>query len=137
MTMKDRTIFDELKARGEEFFGKMSAELMSNPNFTRAMQAAWWGKEKLDQAVTQALHSMRLPTREEFDRALRRLQELEDEVARLEVTQRGASRAAAGTSRASATRSRAPAGTSARGTAPARRPRRPRSGGGTSGPAED
>lgn len=137
MTMKDRTIFDELKAKGEEFFTKMSNELMSNPNFTRAMQAAWWGKEKLDQAVAQALRSMRIPTREEFDRALRRLQDLEDQVDRLELAQRGASRAAGGAPRASATRARAAAGTAARGTAPARRPRRPRSGGGTSGPAED
>jgi len=130
MTMKDRTIFDELKARGEEFFTKMSAELMSNPNFTRAMQAAWWGKEKIDQAVTQALRSMRIPTRDEFDRALRRIQELEDEVDRLKLAQRGAARPPGA-------RSRASAGVSARGTAPARRPRGSRSGGGTSGPAED
>ena len=137
MTMKDRTIFDELKAKGEEFFTKMSGELMSNPNFTRAMQAAWWGKEKLDQAVTQALRSMRIPTRDEFDRALRRIQALEDEVDRLNLAQRGAARAAAGASRPPGARSRASAGASARGKAPARRPRSSRSGGGTSGPAED
>jgi hypothetical protein len=137
MTMKDRTIFDELKARGEEFFTKMSAELMSNPNFTRAMQAAWWGKEKLDQAVAQAMRTMRIPTREEFDRALRRIQALEDEVDRLKLAQRGAARAAAGASRPSGARARASAGTSVRGTPSARRPRGSRSGGGTSGPAED
>jgi hypothetical protein len=126
MTMKDRTIFDELKARGEEFFTRMSGELMSNPNFTRAMQAAWWGKEKLDQAVAQALKGMRIPTRDEFDRVLRRVEQLADEVDRLKAT-----------SRASRRRAAAAAGNVARGTAPARRPRRPRSGGGTSGPAED
>jgi hypothetical protein len=126
MTMKDRTIFDELKARGEEFFTRMSGELMSNPNFTRAMQAAWWGKEKLDQAVAQALKGMRIPTRDEFDRVARRVEQLAEEVDRLKAAGRASRRRAA-----------APAGTAARGTAPARRPRRPRSGGGTSGPAED
>jgi polyhydroxyalkanoate synthesis regulator phasin len=132
MTMKDRTIFDELKARGEQFFTKMSGELMSNPNFTRAMQAAWWTKEKVDQAVAQALKSMRLPTREEFDRARRRIEALETEVDRLKLTARGAARPAAGASRSGA-------GTTARATsAAARRPRSPRKGrGGAGGPAED
>lgn len=129
MTMKDRTIFDELKAKGEEFFTRMSGELMSNPSFTRAMQAAWWTKEKLDQAVAQALKGMRIPTREEFDRALRRIEALETEVDRLKLAVRGAARPAARPSRSGA------AATARATSAPARRPRSSRSGGG--GPAED
>jgi hypothetical protein len=130
MTMKDRTIFDELKARGEEFFTKMSGELMSNPSFTRAMQAAWWTKEKLDQAVAQALKGMRIPTREEFDRALRRIEALETEVGRLKAAARGDSRPAARASRSGAAPAARAASTSAR------RPRSSRSGG-AGGPAED
>jgi hypothetical protein len=132
MTMKDRTIFEELKAKGEEFFTKMSGELMSNPSFTRAMQAAWWTKEKVDQAVAQALKGMRIPTREEFDRALRRIEALETEVGRLKPASRGA----AGPTARSA---RSGAATAARATsAPASRRRSSRSGrGGTGGPAED
>jgi hypothetical protein len=118
MTMKDRTLFDELKAKGEEFFTRMSGELMSNPNFTRAMQAAWWTKEKFDQAVVQALKSMRIPTREEFQRVLRRLEELEAEVETLKLAQRGAPRPAAGAT------AHTPASA-------ARRPRKGRSGGRT------
>lgn len=129
MTMKDRTIFDELKAKGEEFFTRMSGELMSNPSFTRAMQAAWWTKEKLDQAVAQALKGMRIPTREEFDRALRRIEALETEADRLKLAARGAARPAARPSRSGA------AATARATSAPARRPRSSRSGGG--GPAED
>jgi len=132
MTMKDRTIFDELKARGEEFFTRMSGELMSNPNFTRAMQAAWWTKEKLDQAVAEALKGMRIPTRDEFDRVRRRIEALETEVDRLKLAARGASgRAAQG--------SRSGAATAARATsAAARRPRSSgKGGGGAGGPAED
>ncbi|HVR71328.1 MAG TPA: hypothetical protein VMT87_10840 [Vicinamibacteria bacterium] len=128
MTTRDKTIFDELKARGEEFFTRMSGELMSNPNFTRAMQAAWWGKEKVDQAVAQALRGMRIPTRDEFHRVLRRLEALEAEVDRLKLAQRGPARASnrgPGGAAASAARAKS-----------ARRPRAPRKGGGTT-PAED
>jgi hypothetical protein len=125
MTTKDQNLFDQLKARGEEFFTRMSGELMSNPNFTRAMQAAWWTKEKMDQAVAQALKGMRIPTREEFQRVSRRLEALEVEVEGLKAARRppAAPRAAA-----RAARSGSPA---------ARRPRSPRSGSGGSGPAED
>jgi hypothetical protein len=131
MTSKDKTIFDELKERGNEFVARMSGELMSNPNFTRAMQAAWWTKEKLDQAVAQALRSMRIPTREEFERALRRIEELETAVDRLELAQRAAARPAAGR------RPPATGAAAARAAATAtRRPRRRRTGGGA-GPAED
>jgi hypothetical protein len=118
--MKDKTIFDELKERGNEFFTKMSGELMSNPNFTRAMQAAWWTKEKFDQGVAQALRGMRIPTREEFERALRRIEQLETAVDRLELAQRAAG----------------PSARAARGTSStARRPRRRPPGGGGAGSA--
>jgi hypothetical protein len=118
MTMKDRTLFDELKAKGEEFFTRMSGELMSNPNFTRAMQAAWWTKDRFDQAVVQALKTMRIPTREEFQRVRRRLEELEAEVDKLKLAQRSAPGPAAGAT----VHASAPA---------ARRPRKARSGGRT------
>jgi hypothetical protein len=128
MNTKDKTIFDELRMRGEEFFARMSGELMSNPNFTRAMQAAWWGKEKLDQAVAQALRGMRIPTREEFQKVVRRLEALETEVDRLKLARRGGGRPAGrGTGAAAASAARTPA---------SRRPRTSRSGGGST-PAED
>ena len=127
MTGKDKTIFDELRERGNEFFTKMSGELMSNPNFTRAMQAAWWTKEKFDQGVAQALRSMRIPTREEFERALRRIEQLETEVDRLNLAQRAARTSA---------RSARGAGASAPGArSPSTAARRTRRGGGT-GPVE-
>jgi hypothetical protein len=123
--MKDKTIFDELKERGNEFFTRMSGELMSNPNFTRALQAAWWTKEKFDQGVAQALRSMRIPTREEFERALRRIEQLETAVDRLELAQRAAGASPRPGRGASAAR---------RTSSAARRPRRRPSGGGGTGP---
>lgn len=89
---KPASLFDVLKARGEEFFNRVSQELMSNPNFVKAMQAAWWGKEKLDQAVAQALKTMNVPTRGEFDRALRRLAEVEQALAALKAARARPSR---------------------------------------------
>jgi hypothetical protein len=121
-TTKDRTVFDELKARGEEFFTRMSGELMSNPNFTRAMQAAWWTKEKFDQGVAQALKGMRIPSRDEFKRVVRRVEDLEAELERVKAAQKSAAR---------------PAARAAARSAPARRARKPRASGGGTGPAED
>ena len=77
----ERGVFDFLRARGEEFLTQVSNELMSNPRFIRAMQAAVRGKEWIDQAVAQALRTMNVPTRSEFKRALARIDVLERELA--------------------------------------------------------
>lgn len=78
-------VFERLKARGEEVFTKVSAELMANPQFMRALQSAMKGKEKLDGAVAQALRNMNIPTRTEFKKAVRRIEALEAEVADLKA----------------------------------------------------
>jgi len=85
-------VFDFLRARGEEFFTRVSNELMSNPRFIKAMQTALRGKEWVDQAVAQALKTMNVPTRTEFKRALARIETLERELAE---TRRDAAAAAA------------------------------------------
>ena len=77
----ERGVFDFLRARGEEFLTQVSNELMSNPRFIRAMQAAVRGKEWIDQAVAQALRTMNVPTRSEFKRAVARIDILERELA--------------------------------------------------------
>ena len=73
----ENSILGRIRARGEEFFSQVSGELMKNPQFVSAMQAAVAGKEKLDEAVAQALESMNIPTRTEFKRALERIEALE------------------------------------------------------------
>jgi hypothetical protein len=77
----ERGVFDFLRARGEEFLGQVSNDLMSNPRFIRALQTAMRGKEWMDQAVAQALRTMNVPTRTEFKRALGRIEVLERELA--------------------------------------------------------
>src|SRR5262249_7059717 len=74
-------VLDFIRARGEEFFTRVSNELMSNPRFIKAMQAALRGKEWVDGAVAQALKTLNVPTRTEFKRALARIETLERELA--------------------------------------------------------
>jgi len=100
-----RGVFDFLRARGEEFLTQVSNELMSNPRFIRAMQAAVRGKESIDQAVAQALRTMNVPTRSEFKRAVARIDALERELA--ETKRAAAARPRAAGKKTSKRRSRA------------------------------
>ena len=74
------SLLGRIRARGGEFFKQVSAELMRDPEFVSVMQAGMWGKEKLDEAVTEALHAMNVPTRTEFKAALDRIEALERQV---------------------------------------------------------
>ena len=76
-----RGVFDFLRSRGEEFLTQVSNELLANPRFLKAMQAAMRGKEWVDEAVDQALRTMNVPSRTEFKRALSRIESLERELA--------------------------------------------------------
>jgi len=83
--VSDESVFDRWRARGEAVFNQVSAELMKNPNFVKAMQAAMKGKERVDVAVGQALKATNVPTRSEFRRALARIEALEEQVAALKA----------------------------------------------------
>jgi hypothetical protein len=79
----ENSVFQRLRARGEEVFTQISGELMANPHFVKALQGAMRGKEKLDEAASRALKTMNVPTRTEFKKALRRIESLEAEIAAL------------------------------------------------------
>ncbi|PYP99538.1 MAG: hypothetical protein DMF83_30430 [Acidobacteria bacterium] len=81
----ENSVFDRWRARGEAVFNQVSEELMKNPNFVKAMQAAMKGKERVDVAVGQALKAMNVPTRSEFRRAVARIEALERELAALKA----------------------------------------------------
>jgi polyhydroxyalkanoate synthesis regulator phasin len=81
----DHGLLDRLRSRGEEVLTQVSAELMSNPRFLKAMEGAMKGKERLEEAVGQALKQMNVPTRTELKRALSRIETLEREVAALKA----------------------------------------------------
>jgi polyhydroxyalkanoate synthesis regulator phasin len=81
----DKDLLDRLKNRGEELFTQVSAELMSNPRFMTAMEGAVRGKERVEDAVGQAIKKMNIPTRTEFKKAVRRIDALEEELAALKA----------------------------------------------------
>lgn len=82
---RQTSVFDRLKARGEEVLAQVSNELMGNEHFLKALQTAMQGKEKLDQAAARALKQMNIPTRTEFKKALHRIETLEHEIAALKA----------------------------------------------------
>lgn len=86
--MSDETIFDRLRARGEQVFAQVSGELMKNPQFVKAVQTAYQGKERLDAAAARALKTMNIPTRDEFKKALRRIESLEAELEAVKTAQK-------------------------------------------------
>jgi len=91
--MSDDNVFERLKARGEQVFAQVSGELMKNPQFVKAVQAAYQGKEKLDAAAQRTLKTMNIPTREEFKKALRRIESLEAELTSLKAARKKTARA--------------------------------------------
>ena len=81
----DRGLLDRIRSRGEEVLTLVSAELMSNPRFLKAMEGAMRGRERIEEAVGQALKQMNVPTRSELKRAVSRIETLEREVAALKA----------------------------------------------------
>jgi polyhydroxyalkanoate synthesis regulator phasin len=81
--MIDRDFLRKLRSRGEEVLTQISAELMSNPRFVKAMEGAIRGREKLEQAAAGALREMNVPTRNDLRRANSRIEALERDLAQL------------------------------------------------------
>jgi len=92
-------VFERLRARGEQVFGRLANELMGNERFVKALQGALRGKQMLDRAVGRALKTMNLPTRTEFGRAVARIEQLERELAELRRSVAATAKAAAGPGR--------------------------------------
>lgn len=92
---EEETMFERLKARGEEVFQQVSGELMANPRFMSAVQSALKGKEKLDEAAGRALKAMNVPTRTEFKKAVRRIEALEAELAEAKAKMKAAAKKSA------------------------------------------
>jgi polyhydroxyalkanoate synthesis regulator phasin len=81
----DRGLLDRIRSRGEEVLTQVSAELMTSPRFLKAMEGAMRGREKIEEAVGQALKQMNVPTRSELKRAVSRIETLERELAALKA----------------------------------------------------
>jgi len=90
----DRGLLGRIRTRGEEVLTQVSAELMSNPRFMKAMEGAMRGKEKLEEGVGHALKQMYVPTRSDLKRALSRIESLEREVVALKAKAKAKARTA-------------------------------------------
>jgi len=95
--VSEGNVFERLKAKGEEVFTQISAELMQNPNFVKAMQGAMEGaargRESLDRGVARALKSMSVPTRADVKKMTARIESLESELAALKSRARAKAKA--------------------------------------------
>ena len=78
--MKQKDVFSLLK-KGGAAIADVSQGLMKNPAFVAAVATAYRGKQKVNDAVGQALKTMNVPTRTEFKRAVARIEALERELA--------------------------------------------------------
>ncbi|MCM2256277.1 MAG: phasin family protein [Vicinamibacteria bacterium] len=78
-------VFDRLREQGEGLVARVSTELMQNPQFMKALSAAWAGKAKLDEGVGRALKQIEIPTRSEFKKAVSRIEALERQVEALKA----------------------------------------------------
>ena len=96
----DRGILERLRTRGEEVLTQLSAELASNPRFTRAMESAMEkasrGREVLEQAAARALQEINVSTRGDLKRANSRIEALEREVKELRARAAAARKPAGG-----------------------------------------
>jgi len=90
--VNEGNVFERLKAKGEEVFTQISAELMQNPRFVKAMQGAMEGaargRETLDRGVAKALKSMNVPTRADVKKMMARIEALESELGALKAKAR-------------------------------------------------
>ena len=77
---QSKVMFDFLK-KGGAVIAQVSEGLMKNPAFVGAVATAYRGKERLNNAVGDALKTMNVPTRSEFKRAMTRIEALERELA--------------------------------------------------------
>ncbi len=87
--MTNRGLLGVLRERGEGVLQDLSAELLQNPRFLKALQKAlqkaMQGKEALDAAAGRALKKANIPTRTEFKKSVKKVEALEREVAELKT----------------------------------------------------
>lgn len=92
---------EKLSQRGEEAIGDLAQNLLENPVFNQALQAAFGAREKAVQAQQAAMGALNLPSAADIERLTRRvravsqrLEGVEDGIDRLEERLGAAGRAA-------------------------------------------
>lgn len=79
----------KLKQKGEKKFTEITNEILSNPRFAsalgKAIQLAMQTKGKVDKNIQAILGAMNVPTRDDYDRLVERINALSKSVGELEL----------------------------------------------------
>lgn len=71
------SLFDQIRARGENFLTEVSNSLMANPAFIEVLKKGVAAKEEVDKKVADGLRAMNVVTKKDLHRLENRVAELE------------------------------------------------------------
>jgi polyhydroxyalkanoate synthesis regulator phasin len=74
------SLFDQIRARGENFLTEVSNNLMANPAFIEVLKKGVAAKEEVDKKVVEGLRAMNVVTKKDLHKLENRLAELEKEL---------------------------------------------------------
>jgi polyhydroxyalkanoate synthesis regulator phasin len=79
------SLFDQIRARGENFLTEVSNNLMANPAFIEVLKKGVAAKEEVDKKVVEGLRAMNVVTKKDLHKLENRLAELERELEALKA----------------------------------------------------
>jgi polyhydroxyalkanoate synthesis regulator phasin len=79
------SLFDQIRARGENFLTEVSNNLMANPAFIEVLKKGVAAKEEVDKKVVEGLRAMNVVTKKDLHKLENRLAELEKELEALKA----------------------------------------------------
>ena len=74
------SLFDQIRARGENFLTEVSNNLMANPAFVEVLKKGVAAKEEVDKKVADGLRAMNVVTKKDLHRLENRIAELEEQL---------------------------------------------------------
>jgi polyhydroxyalkanoate synthesis regulator phasin len=79
------SLFDQIRARGENFLTEVSNNLMANPAFIEVLKKGVAAKEEVDKKVVEGLRAMNVVTKKDLHKLENRVAELEKELEALKA----------------------------------------------------
>jgi polyhydroxyalkanoate synthesis regulator phasin len=74
------SLFDQIRARGENFLTEVSNNLMANPAFIEVLKKGVAAREEVDRKVADGLRAMNVVTKKDLHRLENRVAELEQQL---------------------------------------------------------
>ncbi len=79
------SLFDQIRARGENFLTEVSNNLMANPAFIEVLKKGVAAREEVDKKVADGLRAMNVVTKKDLHRLESRVAELEQQLESLKA----------------------------------------------------